>query len=100
MITYKKWLYGILISSFIAFLFIGIFNIIIDPYFHYHKPVKSLQYELKLSNQRYQNDGIVKNFEYDAIITGSSMTENFRTSELNDLFCVNSIKVPYGGGNI
>ena len=32
------------------------------------------------------------------MITGSSMTENFKTSELDKLFLTHSIKVPYSGG--
>ena len=48
-------------------------------------------------NERYQNDGIIRNFTYDAVITGNSMTENFRTSELNELFGVNAVKVPLNG---
>lgn len=70
--------------------------IIVDPYFHYHKPLDFLYYPLH--RERYQNNGITRNFEYDAMITGTSMTENFKASELDKLFGVNSIKVPYSGG--
>ncbi len=71
--------------------------IIVDPLFHYHPPLKGIQYIL--DNERYQNNGIVKNFDYDAIITGSSMTENFKTSEFDECFGCNSIKVPFSGGS-
>lgn len=73
----------------------GSLNVIIDPCFHYHKPLGGLAY--KIENERYQNDGIVKHFDYDAIITGTSMTENFKTSQLDVLFEARSIKVPYSG---
>ena len=43
----------------------------------------------------YRDDETVKHFEYDAIITGTSATQNFKTLELGKLFCVNSIKVPF-----
>lgn len=43
------------------------------------------------------NDGIARNFEYDAVITGTSMTENFKTSEFNELFSVNSVKMAFAG---
>ncbi len=69
----------------------------VDPFFHYHKPNFD-NYYYPLNNERYQNDGIVKHFEYDALITGSSMTENFKTSEMDSLFGTNSIKVPFSGG--
>lgn len=68
---------------------------VIDPFFHYHKPLGFLSYPL--NNERYQNDGIVKHFDYDAVITGTSMTLNFKTSELNELFGVHSIKVSFPG---
>lgn len=70
----------------------------IDPYFHYHKPNID-SYFYKLNNERSQNDGIMKHFDYDAVITGTSMTENFKTSELDEIFGVNSIKVSYSGGS-
>lgn len=69
-----------------------------DPYFHYRKPDLS-KYYYELDNQRSQNDGILRNFEYDAIITGSSMTENFKTSEMDELFGTNSVKVPFQGAS-
>ena len=75
----------------------GIMTVVIDPYFHYHKPLPGFKYII--DNQRYQNDGIVKHFDYDAIITGSSMTENFKTSQLDALFGTQSVKVPYSGGS-
>ena len=70
----------------------------IDPYMHYRKPLTD-EYYYSLNNQRSQNDGITKHFDYDALITGTSMTENFRSSEFDKIFGVNSIKVPYSGGS-
>ena len=75
---------------------LGGLTAVVDPYFHYHKPLKALQY--RIYNERYQNDGIGKHFDYDAIITGTSMTQNFKTSELDALFGTNAIKVPFSGG--
>lgn len=71
--------------------------IVVDPFFHYHKPLKFLNY--RLGNQRYINDGIVRHFDYNGIITGTSMTENFKASQFNKLFNINSIKVPFSGGS-
>ena len=91
----KKWvILSLSLSVFILFV-LGAITIIIDPFFHYHAPLKILQYPIK--NERYQNDGIVKHFKYDAIITGTSMTQNFKTTEFNSIFGVNSIKVCFSG---
>ena len=46
------------------------------------------------------NDGIARHFEYDAIITGNSLTENFKTSEFDEMFDANSIKIPYSGAGV
>lgn len=73
--------------------------IIIDPFFHYHKPLIFINYFMDNNQQRYMNDGIVKRFEYNAIITGTSMTENFKNSQFDKLFHTNSIKVPFSGGS-
>ncbi len=93
----KNWLIGF--SVFVCSL-IGIESYLmikVDPFFHYHKPLTE-NYYYELNNQRSQNDGICRNFDYDALITGTSMTENFKTSELDDLFGTNSIKVSFSGG--
>ena len=70
----------------------------IDPFFHYHKP-DTEKYFYELNNQRSQNDGVIRHFDYDAMITGSSMVANFRTSELDRLFGTDSIKVTFNGGS-
>lgn len=72
-------------------------TIYIDPFFHYHAPLA--QYQYPITNERYQNDGIVRHFTYDSIITGTSMTENFKTSEADALFGANFVKVPFSGGH-
>lgn len=95
MISCKKWAVmsiGILLA---ALIMAGALTAAIDPFFHYHGPLPQFQYPI--DNERYQNDGIIKHFEYDAIITGTSMTENFKASEFDGLFNVNSIKVPFSG---
>lgn len=75
----------------------AILTIIIDPYFHYHKPFSFLSY--RLENQRYINNGIIRHFDYNAMIIGTSMTENFKSSQFDKLFNVNSVKVPFSGGS-
>lgn len=91
----KKFGIGIIVLTTVLTLTGGLFTIIVDPYFHYHAPLKQLSYPI--TNERYQNDGIARHFEYDAIITGTSMTENFKSSEFDALFHVNSVKLPFSG---
>lgn len=93
----KVWLISWLILVVSALSVFGYWVYKIDPYFHYHKPELE-RYFYSLNNQRSQNDGISKHFEYDALVSGTSMTENFRTTEVDDIFGCNSIKVAFSGG--
>lgn len=77
--------------------FFALITVYVDPVFHYHAPLQGWGYEL--FDERYQNDGIVRHFEYNAIITGTSMTENFRTSQCDMLFNTKTIKVPFAGAS-
>ena len=91
----KKWFYSCIILLVTSLVAIGGCVFWADPFFHYRKPREYFFYQLE--EQRYQNDGITKNFDYDAIITGTSMTENFSASEFDSFFGTNSIKVPFSG---
>lgn len=97
MISNKKWGICFIILTLILLLAGALPTIIIDPYFHYHAPLSCFEYPM--NNERYQNDGIVKHFEYNAIITGTSMTQNFKASEFDELFDVCSVKIPFSGGS-
>lgn len=94
----KKWLLFWSILSICTLITIGVCVYITDPFFHYHKPYTNKFY-YQLNNQRSQNNGICKHFDYNAIITGTSMSENFMTSELNELFDVDSVKVCFFGAS-
>lgn len=69
----------------------------VDPFFHYHAPYTD-RYYYTLDNQRSQNDGIIKHFSYDAVLTGSSMLENSKTSEMDAIFGTHAIKTISVGG--
>ncbi len=84
-----------------VFLIVGKYVVEVDPFFHYHKP-DTEKYFYNLNNQRSQNDGIIKQFDYNMLITGTSMTENFKTTEAEEIWAAESaraIKVPYSGGS-
>ena len=91
----RHWFYRSLVIF--AGLLIGTaaIAILVDPYFHYHKPLSFLSY--RIYEERYVNDGISRHFTYDAVITGTSMSQNFKTSELDELFGTHSVKEPFSG---
>ncbi|MBQ9539607.1 MAG: hypothetical protein IJU95_10105 [Treponema sp.] len=95
----KKWIEVYLLLVFIPLICISPVVPVVDPYFHYHKPLTEKFFYGLDGGQRYINNGITRNFDYDALITGTSMTENFKSSEFDELFGCKSIKVPFSGGS-
>lgn len=91
----KRIIKGLLILVAPVLLLAGLV-VFIDPYFHFHKPIKGITYILE--NERYQNDGVLRNFDYDTIITGTSLDQNEKVSEIEPLFGGKAVKVPFAGG--
>lgn len=90
---YKKWLRRTIVGILGIMIFVVLLQIIVDPYFHYHKPIT----KYRLNDERYINDGIARHFDYDAIIIGNSLCQNFSTSQYDELFGTSSVKLPYSG---
>ena len=90
------WVLGFSALVAAALVCVAVLSVCVDPFFHYHSP-ETDRFYYSLDNQRSQNDGIVKHFEYQGIITGTSMAENFRTSEADSLFGCRFVKVPLEG---
>lgn len=91
----KKWNLLVLCSTVLILLAVAGGTIFVDPFLHYHKPLDFLEYPLK--DERYQSDGIAKHYEYDAVITGTSMAQNFRVSEFENLWGGKAVKVALSG---
>lgn len=94
----KYWIIGFFICVLTPLIMVASWVAKVDPFFHYHKPDTS-KYYYSLYNQRSQNDGITRNFDYDGLLTGSSMTVNFKTSDAEDIFGGKFIKVSYFGAS-
>ncbi|MBE5875474.1 MAG: hypothetical protein E7290_01150 [Lachnospiraceae bacterium] len=91
----KKWFINCIVILGILLGLIWLMVYIFDPYFHFHKPYSFVSY--RLHDERYCNDGITRHFDYDALITGTSMSQNFKVSEIDNLYSVNAIKQPFSG---
>ena len=99
---WKRWTICTVLLNAAVFLFIASVTIYKDPFYHYHAPLPQYDYPQKEypdSNERYLNDGIVRHFSYEGIITGTSMSENFKASEAEALFGVRFIKIPFSGAS-
>lgn len=96
--TAKRWFFTWLTVVLVLLLLLAGWTFAIDPYFHYHAPWTE-HFSYSLYNQRSQNDGIARHLDFDSIITGTSMTENFKTSEMDRLFGTHAAKLPFSGAS-
>lgn len=89
----KKLMISILITAFLVALTVFIF----DPFYHYHKPIKPLK--AVLTQAEYQVIGTLRTFEYDSLIAGSSMAENYNNNWFDETFGCTAIKAVKPGAN-
>lgn len=91
----KKWLNYLIINIIFFIGVIILFNYIIDPFQHYRKAsIYSFDYS---GNQKYLNPGLAKNYDFNSIIIGTSMTENFTLDKTKNLMN-KPIKLSIAGG--
>ena len=65
----------------------------VDPYFQYHVPREDLVYNMEMNSFSYYNAGIAKNFEYDTVVTGSSMSRAMLPSYIDEKFHCKTVKL-------
>ena len=70
---------------------------VIDPFEVYHKATAFIP-PIRSGTQSYSNAGIAKSYDYDSIVIGSSMTENFRPTQLSALLGGRFVKLSVNGG--
>ena len=63
---------------------------IIDPFFHYHAPISPLK--AVVTKAEYQCVGTIEQFEYDSILLGSSVAENFNNRWFDEVFACKTLK--------
>ena len=93
--TPGKWFFKCILTLMILLILTAFMTILVDPFFHYHRPLPFLTY--RLYEERYTNDGISRHFDFDALITGTSMAQNFKPSEMDALFDTHSVKETFSG---
>ncbi len=92
---WKKWMISVVIIVMTAFLALIGLVIYVDPFFQYHKPIEGFPY--LIDNQLSQNPGMAKNWDYDSVLLGSSMTVNFNTDWFSEILGLNTAKLSYNG---
>lgn len=98
MIQSKRFVVLWLLTVLLVFAAVCAVVVLIDPYFHYHLPWFGL--ETVFFDERYQNPGLAKNAEYDSIIAGSSMSQNFDSKWFEDGFNTRAVNLSYKGATI
>ncbi len=86
----------VLLLALVAFTgAVAVFNYVVDPFQQYRKPT---WYEARYYRtlQRYVNPGMAKHYDYDTVITGSSMMENTRNSEVGKILNGKAINLAMG----
>lgn len=68
---------------------------LIDPFEHYRESSILPLYD----QESYNNPGIARNYEYDAVILGTSMIEMSHPSRVDELFDVSTVKLPMRGSH-
>lgn len=78
------------------FLLYALAVYIIDPYMHYHEPWFGMTPQ-RTDDSRFESYGQAKYMEYDAIMLGTSVTQDAKASEFNALFSRNALRVKFAG---
>jgi hypothetical protein len=86
----KNFIKRILAAIIIVAVLIGAIVYAFDPFYHYHKPWFGLK--AVLSDKEYQCIGTLRNFDYDALLVGSSVMENNNNRWYDEAYGVKSIK--------
>lgn len=83
-----------LILLFFCLILVGA-NFILDPYIHYRVP--NLHPPYFGSDQRHLNPGLAKNFSYDSVIIGTSMTEQIHIFDIEKMLGWKTLKLSISG---
>lgn len=92
----KRFTISFLCAALALLLLVAGTVLLIDPLYQYHLPYMGLPMPLFLD--RYQGPGLAKNYDYDAVIVGSSMVRNCRASWFSDAFSCRALKLPLSAG--
>lgn len=96
--SFKRWCAATLVACIALTLACALTVYIVDPFEVYRKATTYVPY-IDYTTQVYSNAGIVRNYEYDSAIVGTSMTENARPTLFDELYGGRFIKLCSSGGS-
>lgn len=92
----KQFLKTFVMTFVISFAAIVLLNYIYDPLLYYHYSAKR---QLN-NNDRLQVAGILRSFDYNQIILGTSMTQNFSAKLIHDVMGTKAVRLSIAGCTI
>ena len=92
----KKWLAAVLCATLCILLSCGAVNFAVDPLMQYRVPSDRLSY--LTFDYDYVNPGLAENAAYDAVLVGTSLTENADMDVWGSAFGAYTVKLIYPGG--
>ncbi|MBQ8129700.1 MAG: hypothetical protein IJ175_05575 [Clostridia bacterium] len=95
MVTARGWSALVLSLSFLLLLLCALAVYLLDPFEHYRESAILPLYD----QESYNNPGIARNYDYDAVILGTSMVEMSSPSVIDGAFGVRSVKLPMRGSH-
>lgn len=86
----RRWFLVVFVVTLLILIFIGALVYVIDPFQVYRRPTL---YKPVFIEAYSSIPGIIRNYDYDSIVVGSSMSQNFRISDIRTLLGWKSIKL-------
>ena len=93
--TRKRWAIFTLTVAILLLSLCALTVYLVDPFEHYRESAILPLYD----QESYNNPGIAKNYDYNAVILGTSMVEMSHPSVIDECFGVSSVKLPMRGSH-
>lgn len=88
MFSFRYWIVGVLFTV----LMVCVINFVVDPMLFFRAPAIGKERYFPEA-QRYQVPGIARNYSFDGVIVGSSLSENFSTNLLKERLGVRAVNL-------
>jgi len=85
-----RWCRAVLVTTLALLFLIGALVYVVDPFQVYRRPTL---YKPVFIEAYSSIPGIIRNYDYDSIVVGSSMSQNFRISDIEALLGWKSVKL-------
>ena len=93
--SYRRWSAGLL-AGFLAVLTLSAGTVwAVDPFFHYHDPDPEGEVWF---DERYQNAGLLRSQQYETVLMGTSLAENYRPFWFDVFYKTSTVKAAFPNG--